>query len=54
MHELGVSRLGMMVFMVYRVKQGFWKGFRGMEQYLKSFGLRLKIGYGKVKEKMMR
>ena len=44
----------MMVFMVSRVKQGFWKGFRGMEQDLEIFGLRLKIGYGKVKEKMMR
>ena len=50
MHELGISlRLGMMVFMVFRIKQGFWK-----EQDYESFGLRLKIGYGKVKEKMMR
>ena len=35
-------RLGKMVFMVSRVKQGFWKGFRGMEEELESFGLRLK------------
>ena len=43
MHEFGVSlRLGMMVFMVSRVKQGIWKGFRGMEQDFESFGLRLK------------
>ena len=42
MHDFGVSlRLGMMVFMVSRVKQGFWKGFKGMEQDLESFGLRL-------------
>ena len=47
-------RLENMVFMVSRVKQGFWKGFRGMEQDLESFGLRLKIDYGKVKEKMMK
>ena len=32
----------MKVFMVSKVKQGFWKGFRGMEQDLESFGLRLK------------
>ena len=31
-----------MGFMVSKVKQGFWKGFRGMEQDLESFGLRLK------------
>ena len=36
-------RLWKMVFMVSRVKQGFWKGFRGMEQYLEIFVLRLKI-----------
>ena len=44
MHEFGVSlSLEIMGFMVFRVKQGFWKGFRGMEQDLESFGLRLKI-----------
>ena len=44
MYEFEVSlRLWMMIFMVSRVKQGFWKGFRGMKQDLKSFGLRLKI-----------
>ena len=44
MHEFWVSlRLGMMIFMVSRVKQGFWKGFRGMEYDLESFGLNLKI-----------
>ena len=32
----------MMFFMVFKVKPGFWKGFRGMEQDLESFGLRLK------------
>ena len=32
----------MMGIMVSRVKKGFWKGFRGMEQDLESFGLRLK------------
>ena len=29
----------MMVFMVSRVKQSIWKGFRSMEQDLESFGL---------------
>ena len=33
----------MMVFMVSRVKQGFWKGFRDREHDLESFGLRLKF-----------
>ena len=33
----------MMVFMVSKVKQGFWKGFRGMEQDLESLGLRLEF-----------
>ena len=33
----------MMVFMVSIVKQGFWKGFRGMEHDLESYGLRLKF-----------
>ena len=41
----------MMVFMVSRVKQGFWKDFRGMEQDLESFGLRLKNGYGRLKRR---
>ena len=32
MYEFGVFlRLGMMVFMVFRLKRGFWKGFKGME-----------------------
>ena len=32
MDDFGVSlRLGMMDFMVSRVKQGIWKGFRSME-----------------------
>ena len=44
----------MMIFMVSRVKQGFWKGFRGMEQNLESFGLRLKFWLRKVIEKMIR
>ena len=33
----------MMIFMVFRVKQSFWKGFRGMEHDLESFRLRLKF-----------
>ena len=37
----------MMFFMVFRVKQGFWKGFRGMEQDSESFGLRLKFWFWK-------
>ena len=53
MHDFGVSlRLEMMVFMVSRMKQSIWKKFRSMEQNLESFGLRLKIGNGKVKVKM--
>ena len=32
----------MMVFIVSRVKQSIWKGFRSMELDLESFGLRLK------------
>ena len=44
MHDFGVSlRLGMMVSMVYNVKQMIWKGFGSMEPYLESFGLRFKI-----------
>ena len=47
--------LGVMVFIVSRVKQSIWKGFRSMELGLKSFELKLKKkGYGKVKEKMMK
>ena len=43
MHEFGVSlKLGMMIFIVFRVKQNIWKCFRNMEQDLESFGLRLK------------
>ena len=45
----------MMVFIVPRVKQSIWKGFRSMELDLESFGLRLKkMSYRKMKEKMMR
>ena len=56
MQDFGVSlRLGMMVFMVYRVKQSIWKGFRSMEPNLESFGLRLENWIWKVKkEKIMR
>ena len=44
MHKFRVSlRLGKMVCMVSMVNQSIWKGFRNMEQDLKSFGLRLKI-----------
>ena len=40
MQEFGVSlRLSMMVFMISRVKQSIWKGFRSMEQDLESFRL---------------
>ena len=40
MHEFGVSlRLGMMVCMVYSVKQSIWKCFKSMEPDLESFGL---------------
>ena len=40
MHDFGVSlRLGMMVSMVFRVKQSIWKNFGSMEPDLESFGL---------------
>ena len=43
MYKFGVFlRLGMMFFMIYRVKQSFWKGFRSMKQDLESFEFRLK------------
>ena len=55
MHGFGVSlRLWMIVFMVSRVKESIWKGFRSIEQDLESFGLWLKNWIWKVKEKMMR
>ena len=39
MHEFGVSlRFWMMVFMVSRVKQSIWKGFRSMEHDFEGFG----------------
>ena len=40
--NLVFPKLLMMVFVVSRVKQSIWKGFRSMELYLESFGLRLK------------
>ena len=44
MYEFRASqRLGMMVFMVSRMKQSIWKGCRSIEQDLESFGLKLKI-----------
>ena len=52
MHDFGsFLRLGMMVFMVFRVKQSIWKCFRSMELDLEIFGLRLKNGLWKVKQK---
>ena len=43
MHEFGISiRSGMMVCMVFRIKQSIWKDFRSMKLDLESFGLRLK------------
>ena len=39
MHEFGISlRSRMMFFMVYKVKQGFWKGFRSMNKIWKVLG----------------
>ena len=50
MHEFGVSlRLGMMVFMVSRMKQNIWKWCRSMEQDLESLGLWLENWIWKVK-----
>ena len=43
--------LGIMVFIVSGVKQSIWKDFRSMELDLENFGLRLKNGLWKVKQK---
>ena len=52
MHDFEVSlRLGMMVFMVSRVKQRIWKGFGSMEPDLESFGLWLENWIWKVKKR---
>ena len=42
-----------MVFIIPKVKQCIWKGFRSIELDLKSFGLRLKNGLWKVKKKKL-
>ena len=39
----------MMIFIVPKVKKCIWKYFRSMELDLESFGLMLKMGYGKLK-----
>ena len=50
MYEFGAShRLGMIVFMVSRMKQSIWKGCRSMEQDLESLGLWLENWIWKVK-----
>ena len=50
MYEFRASqRLGMMVFMVYKMKQIIWKGCRSMEQDLESLGLWLENWIWKVK-----
>ena len=41
----------MMVFMVSRMKQSIWKGFRSMEQDLESSGLWLENWIWKVKKR---
>ena len=52
MYKFGASqRLGMMVFMVSRMKQSIWKGFKSMEQDLESFGLWLENWILKVKKR---
>ena len=43
----------MMVFMVYRMKQSIWKGFRSMELDLESFELRLENWIWKVKKRRL-
>ena len=51
MHEFGISlRLWMMVFMVSRLRQNKWKGFKSMEPNLESFGLWLENWIWKVKK----
>ena len=41
----------MMVFIVPRVKQSIWKGFKSMEPNLESFGLWLENWIWKVKKR---
>ena len=51
MLEVGVFlSLGIMVCMVYKVKQNIWKCFKRMEPDLKSFGFGWIIGFGKLKK----
>ena len=45
----GSQRLGMMVFIVFRMTQSIWKGCRSTEQDLESLGLWLKNWIWKVK-----
>ena len=50
MYDFGASqKLGVMVFMVSRMKQSIWKGCRSTEQDLKSLGLWLENWIWKVK-----
>ena len=54
MHDFEVSlRLEMMVFMVSRVKQSIWKGFKSMELNLESFELWLDNWICKVKKRRL-
>ena len=50
MHEFGVFlRLRKIAYMVSRVKQSIWEGFRSLELDLESFDLWLEIWIWKVK-----
>ena len=52
MHYFEVSlRFGMMISMVFRVKQSIWKDFRSMEPDLESFVLWLENWIWKTKKK---
>ena len=52
MYEFGASQmLGMIVFMVSKMKQSIGKGFRSMKQDLESFGLWLENWIWKIKKR---
>ena len=53
MYEFGGSqRLGMIVFIVFRMTQSIWKGCRSTEQDLESLGLWLENRIWKIKREV--
>ena len=45
----GSQRLGMVIFMLFKMTQSIWKGYRSTKQDLESLGLWLKNWIWKVK-----